>query len=137
MDGLRRASAAAPGSAGWKTGKRPFERVFHFAIDLVRQVLSTVSEPGQYGCNARQPNATARSWPWQGFHTTAIDFDLVSESDPASENDDDESAAMFFRLSDGHFQLRAGKKVILGIWLREGAVSLVWRGFDQLPEKVI
>jgi hypothetical protein len=45
VDGLKRESAAAPGFAGWKTGKRRFERVFHFAIDVVRQVLGCVSEP--------------------------------------------------------------------------------------------
>jgi len=36
-----------------------------------------------------------------------------------------------------HFQLRAGKKLISEIKVRERAVSLAGRGFEQLPEKVI
>jgi len=117
---LGRAIAAAPCSAGRKTGKRPFERVFHFAIDLVREVLSSVSEPGQYGCNARQPSSTARSWPWQGFHTAALDFDLVSESDPASENDIDESATLFFQAVRWPFRVEGWEKGNFGNLVAEG-----------------
>jgi hypothetical protein len=36
-----------------------------------------------------------------------------------------------------HFQLRAGKKVILVIGVGIRATALVFRGFEQLPEKVI
>jgi len=93
---LGREIAADPGSAGRKTGKRRFERVFHFAIGLFRQVLRCVSEPQQSSCNARQLRAAARFWVSQGFHKTALVFYLVSEPDPFSENGADESAAMFF-----------------------------------------
>ena len=110
MDGLRRESAAAPGFAGWKIGKRRVKRVFHFAIDVVRQVLGCVSEPRQSSCNARQLSATARSWLLQGFHTTALGFDLVRGSDLVSENDADESAVLFFQAVRWPFPVEGWEK---------------------------
>jgi len=100
----------SPGSAGRKTGKRQFEPVFHFAIYLVRQVLSCVSEPWQSSCNTRQLSATARSWLWQGFHNTELDFELVSGSGLVSENDADESAALFFHAARWPFPVEGWEK---------------------------
>jgi hypothetical protein len=45
--------------------------------------------------------------------------------------------SVFQMAAGGHFQLRAGEKVILVIGVGDRAGALVFRVFEQLPEKVI
>jgi len=46
----------------------------------------------------------------QGFHTTALGFDLVNGTDLVSENDADESAVLFFQAVRWPFPVEGWEK---------------------------